>query len=393
MSAVGGIARDETVATVATLLCDRAGLRGDRALHSRLVRCIAAAAEAAGRDVEDYVASLPGDAGALQQLVDRVTVQESSFFRDAAQFDILAEEVLPSLEAGVIWSAACANGQEPWTLAMVLDEQGRTDCSVLATDISVAALARAAEGRYAERELRGLSPQRRDRYFRKSGTHYEIDPSLRRLVTFGRHNLVARDLPLEASRCRVVFCRNVLIYLTDEEIIRVLDRLAQALMPAGLLFLGYSESLWRLPSRFSLRRIRDTFVYEAGGSAPPVAAPRPASPPAPAIPSRAPDRAAPPVTSERLLEEAGTALVEGDLAAAVVAFRKAAYQHPEDATIALHLAFALDAVGDGAAAKPWFRRALEGIEADPAAHVLDGWSPAEVRRLVQRKLSPPAGGS
>ena len=367
-----------SVAKAAGVLQARAGFRPDPALRGRLARCLADAASAEGLAVDEYVAALSSNEEALQRLVDRVTIQESSFFRDDAQFAAFAEQVLPRLATGTIWSAGCANGQEPWSLAMALDEGGRTDCAILATDISLEAVARARRGWYAARELRGLSPERRERYFQPSERGYEVIPSLRRLVSFGHHNLATETPPITVGACTVAFCRNVLIYLTDDEITAVLDRLATALGPGGHLFLGYSESLWRLPSRFALRRMGETFVYEVAGRSDPQPtvsaprAPRAARPPRAPRPAR---EAAPTVSADEFLRHGQLAVEGRDLKAAVVAFRKAAYLRPEDAEIALHLAFALESLGELADARTWFRRALETMTAaGPSSSVLDGWS-------------------
>jgi len=391
------------VAKAADLLRERAGFRRDPALQGRLNRCLSDAADADGREINDYVDNLAADDHALQRLVDRVTIQESSFFRDEAQFIAFTSHLLPRLPATTLWSAGCANGQEPWSLAIALDENERTDCRILASDISTTALARARRGWYAERELRGLSPQRRERYFRPSDGGFEVVPSLRRLVNFEHHNLAADAAPVTAGACVVAFCRNVLIYLTDEEIKGVLDRVATAVGPGGHLFLGYSESLWRLPSRFALRRLGDTFVYQVASRTPvavaPPAKPAPApvarvvTPVRPPHPRRTPLEQAPLPDADHYLERGQTATAARDLQGAVVAFRKAAYLRPDDAGIALHLAFALESLGDVDGARPWFRRALETMSgADATVEVFEGWSTRELRSVLERKLTTMDGG-
>jgi chemotaxis protein methyltransferase CheR len=140
------------------------GLRPDPSLLNRLQRCLRDEAAARGDDLERYVARLAGDLDARQSLYDRLTVQETAFFRHPGQFQALAEHVLPAIDGpALIWSAACSNGQEPYSLAMVLDEQA-VPGSVIATDVSTQALRRTSEGSYRSRELGGLSPARRERY-------------------------------------------------------------------------------------------------------------------------------------------------------------------------------------------------------------------------------------
>ena len=401
---------DHTLARVAALLQARAGFRGDALLLGRLGRCLEEAAADAGRPAGAYIASLPLDDDALQRLVDRVTIQESQFFRDEDQFDTLARGVLPGLPSGVIWSAGCANGQEAWSLAITLLEQRRTDCSVLATDISTRALRRASEGRYQAQQLRGLSRERRDRWFVPGNDGFVIGPEARRLVRFAHHNLAAGPLPFPAGGCRVAFCRNVIIYFTDDDITALLDRVAAGLGPDGLLFLGYSESLSWLKSPFERLRLGNTFVYRVAGrqGAQPRAAqaqapararadrrgpaPRRSTSPAPArsTPSPATPAEPDPGRADPFLVEGQEAFAAGDAARAVAAFRKAVYLRPGDPTILLHLAFAFDAFGDPEAARRWFRLAHESITTSEGPRpALEGWSTDELTRLLERKLATP----
>jgi hypothetical protein len=184
-------------------------------------------------------------------------VQESGFFRHPDQFTALAREVLPSLEGPVVvWSAGCANGQEAYSLAMELAASGRPDWEVLATDISAAAVARTRAGRYSSAELAGLPPVQRH-WLRPSGDLWEVDPALRRRVRAEQANLTAR-FPAPQGRCQVVFCRNVLIYLTREVTESFLDRLSTWLTPGGLVFLGYSETMLAPTDRLRLDRLGDT---------------------------------------------------------------------------------------------------------------------------------------
>ena len=396
---------DQDVARVAALLRARAGFRHDPLLLGRLPRCLQDAARDAAQPVEAYLAALPGNDRALQQLVDRVTIQESRFFRDEGQFETLVRDVLPSMSAGLIWSAGCANGQEPWSLAITLLESGRTDCSILATDISTAALRRAEAGRYEPRELRGLSPARRDRWFVARDGGFEVGPGARRLVRFAHHNLAAEPVPFSPGQCRLVFCRNVIIYFPDDEITALLGRIAAGLGPGGLLFLGYSETLSWLRNPFERIRLGDSFVYRVGAGA--TGGPARTAPARPRTrtrtgPTRVAARPSPvPVTepdsrqgvsrqADPFLAEGQEALSTGDAARAVTAFRKAAYLRPADAAVSLHLAFALEAVGDTDAARRWFRLAHEAILAsDGTPLVLEGWSATELTRFLERKLNTP----
>src|SRR5215211_536546 len=135
-----------------------------------------------------------GDRAAMEDLLERITVQESSFFRHEPQFEVVAREAAGH-PGGVIWSAGCAGGEETWSLAMLLAERGLDGWSVLGTDVSRTAIERAQAGRYGERRLRGLSEERRQRFLRQAGGEFEVTDELRPRVRFAVHNLVSQPPP------------------------------------------------------------------------------------------------------------------------------------------------------------------------------------------------------
>jgi chemotaxis protein methyltransferase CheR len=396
---------ESALAAAAALLGRRVGLRLEPAVRGRLLRCLQDEAAARHQDPDSYVASLSSDAEALQALLDRVTVQETSFFRDPGQFDVLATEVLPTLASPVVvWSAGCANGQEPYSLAMTLAEAGLTDFLVVATDISTKALERTRLGRYAERELRGLSTARRERFLVPAGQEWEIVGDLRKRIRILQHNLVSDPPPFPVGRCQVVFCRNVLIYFRQPEVVAFLDRTARWLPPGGWLFLGYSESLWQVTDVFALVRLGESFVYRlpspASPSPPPVRpetsrrsqpAPAPApvrkrapaaSAPAPAVPERLPSVSA-------LMASGELAAAEGDLGRAIAAFRQAAYVDPDQPISHLHLGLVLEESGDVMAARRAYgaaRAALTRCDTAAVEAALEGYGVVELARLLDTKL-------
>ncbi len=217
---------------------ERIGLRMDGAARARTDRVVRDVARRAGCPVERFGRVLDEDPLRAQELIDSVTVQETGFFRHPQQFEALPA-YLRRVDGGVIWSAGCANGQEAWSLAMLLEEHGLANWTVLASDVSQRALARARAGVYSERELRGLSPIRRLRFI----TGDTVNPRLRDRVRFIHHNIALTGPPAEAYDCRVVFCRNVLIYLHRPAIEDFLAALRRR-MPQGALFmLGMGETL------------------------------------------------------------------------------------------------------------------------------------------------------
>ncbi len=252
-----------TLAAASAVLARRAGLRSEESMRSRLERCLDDAARRSATTVDAFVARLDSDPAALQSLVDHVTVQESAFFRDPAQFDALATGVLPTIgRPTTIWSAACANGQEPFSLAMLLDAQGDTTSTVIASDISMTALERTRAATYSGREIAGLDEEHRRRYLRRSGPDaWTVVDEIRDRVEVLRVNLASDAPPFDPGACPVIFCRNVMIYFGHEQIVRLLKRFEQWLAPDGVVFLGYSESLWQVTDRFELERMGSAFVY------------------------------------------------------------------------------------------------------------------------------------
>ena len=209
-----------------------------------------------------YLDHVEADAsgGELAMMVDLLTTNKTSFFREAAHFDYLSQEVIPQLaasgEAIRIWSAGCSTGEEPFTLAMLLHEvlprvESR-DVRILATDISARVLARAREARYPQVTIREIPPGMARSYLTPvnddGGVSYRIRDDVRRLVHFARLNLMA-SWPMR-RQFQVIFCRNVMIYFDRETQQRLVQRFWDALAPGGHLFVGHSESLTSLDHRF-----------------------------------------------------------------------------------------------------------------------------------------------
>jgi chemotaxis protein methyltransferase CheR len=185
------------------------------------------------------------------KVVDALLNQESFFYRDAAVFDSIAAAVdaLDALALGRrvrIWSAGCANGQEPLSLAMLFAEReeagGPPAPEIVATDVSEAALARARAGRYSQFEIqRGLPIRRMMRWFDQLADDWAAKPDLVRRIQFKRHNLVGDPPPI--GRFDVVLCRNVLLYLSSPHRTQVFERMAEVIRPGGLLVLGAGETV------------------------------------------------------------------------------------------------------------------------------------------------------
>jgi chemotaxis protein methyltransferase CheR len=297
----------ELVLDLAALLKERVGLHIRADGHAALRIALLARLEelgAAAPDAADYLTLLrsPGGDEELRRLLPLVTVGKTSFFRDDRQFEAL-RAILPGLVARAksggrkvaIWSAGCATGEEPYSIAITAAEAGAgpDDVEILATDVNPEAVAFAARGAYEARRLRDVPAELLARFFDKDGEKYVVRAALRRLITAIRpHNLVSSIFPRsgDGAGWDVVFCRNVIIYFDTPTTQQVLTQFHTTLAPGGYLFLGYSESLFRLFEGFELTEVEGAFLYRrpessrgAGGPTPasgrPHLVPMPAAPP------------------------------------------------------------------------------------------------------------------
>ena len=226
------------------------------------------ALEAGFESLLDYYYFLrydPASADELAALVDALVVNETYFFREVAQLEVLVRDmILPAVRAGRrprVWFAACATGEEPLTVAMLLAEQGAlANVDLVASDIGTRVLARARAGVYGERALRALPASAR-RWFQSSGSQHVVSPDLRTAVSFHRVNLVKPEDVRALGAFDAVVCRNVLIYFDDPTTRTVVDHLAAALVPGGRLLIGCSESLLRLGTALRCEELGGAFFY------------------------------------------------------------------------------------------------------------------------------------
>lgn len=191
----------------------------------------------------------PGGKAELQVAVDSLTTNETHFFREPKHFDFLRQQVIPARKAGRglrIWSAACSSGEEPYSIAMMLDESlGKEPWEVVASDISTHVLEKARQGLYPAERIPEIPKPYLSRYCLKGvGEHHGtmlIEPSLRDRVRFIPHNLL--ETPAKLGEFDVIFLRNVMIYFDQETKRQVVSRLLPLLRPGGYFLVGHSESL------------------------------------------------------------------------------------------------------------------------------------------------------
>ncbi len=203
--------------------------------------------------LEEYRDRITTEPALLDDLVSELTIGETYFFRESAQFEFLRREVLPALrQRGPghpirVWSAGCASGEEAYSLAILLEEEGLAgQAHVLATDISRSSLARARQAVYSSWSLRdnsGLTGLAR-RYLRQHGKRFHLAETIRQRVVFQCHNLVLDACPSFAGGAwgmDLILCRNVLIYFAAEATALVARRLFEALAPTGWLITASSD--------------------------------------------------------------------------------------------------------------------------------------------------------
>jgi chemotaxis protein methyltransferase CheR len=210
----------------------------------------------------------------FQEMFNKITINETSFFRNEPQLDVFERTILPKLiEARAatkrlrFWSAACSSGEEPFTLAMQLHRSMGIrlqdwKIEILGTDISEKALEVATSGKYTDYSLRSTNQLIKQRYFTQQGLYYTIDPAIRSMVHFELLNLKDRLGAKRFGKFDVIFCRNVMIYFDDAMRAQVVNMFADQLNDDGSLFIGHSETLRGLDTPFVQIPIPQGFCYQ-----------------------------------------------------------------------------------------------------------------------------------
>jgi chemotaxis protein methyltransferase CheR len=235
-------------------------------LENRLKERIRASA---ATTVEDYFESIEANGEELKSLLDSVTTNLTRFFRNTAHVQTFEYYVVPELVRAKrstgsrtirVWSAGCSTGEEPYTFAMVLREiipPGFT-AEIVASDLSLKSLMTGQEGFYPDNRVGDVPEKYLSRYFERKSTGYRIKDEIRRMVRFDYHNLKhdsgLRDID-------VVICRNVLIYFDEASQKATIDRFWNALAPTSFLFIGHSESLFGMKTRFEFVKTDWACIY------------------------------------------------------------------------------------------------------------------------------------
>lgn len=196
----------------------------------------------------------------IVQMLDAISTNVTSFFRESKHFDVLSELLHKWSGSGQknfkFWSAACSSGEEPYSMAMVINDalgSFNSDYKILATDISTRVLEKSQQGIYDKEKLQQIPPKYRERFFERHSengtTHYIVKDALKKIISFRRINLSTTPFPMKGP-FDVVFCRNVMIYFDNIVRKNLLDEVHRLLKPGGYLMVGHAESLTGMMSTF-----------------------------------------------------------------------------------------------------------------------------------------------
>lgn len=214
----------------------------------------------------------PRSEAEFDQIYDLVTTNETYFFREPAQLQAFTDEIVPdvlsrkTVKKVRIWSAGCSSGEEPYSLAILLQEAGwyeHAAFEIFASDINQQVLAKARKGAYRESAFRATNPVLREKYFLRGddGT-WRVRDEVRNRISFGRLNLYDEARVSLLGHLDVVFCRNVIIYFDDASKKVVVSNFYNRLVDGGYLLLGHSESLISLSTQFKLKHLKNDMVYQ-----------------------------------------------------------------------------------------------------------------------------------
>lgn len=226
---------------------------------------------------DEYIAFLtmgPYQQDEFQEMFNRITINETSFFRNEPQLDVFEKQILPKLmeaRKGTkrlrIWSAACSSGEEPYTLAIQVHRTLGVRLpdwriEILGTDISEKVLEVANAGKYTNYSTRSIPPLVQQRYFKQDGQYYILDPVVKSMVKFETMNLKDKLAARRHGTWDVIFCRNVMIYFDDAMKSGVLKTFHEQLADDGTLFIGHSETIRGLNVPFNPMNIAQGFCYD-----------------------------------------------------------------------------------------------------------------------------------
>lgn len=218
--------------------------------------------KAGAENLKEYSKMLEEDKEVRDIFLDYITINVTEFYRNRDIFEdferLFMEEVVANYDSYKLWSAACSNGSEPYTLSMILDKNNILNKSkIIATDIDDNILDKAKKGLYNEEYLKNLTEDEKNNYFDKKDDKFLIKNKFKRKIEFKKHDLI---LDSYERGLNAIVCRNVTIYFKDETKDDIYRRMSEALLPKGLLFTGATEFIYN-PEKLGLRKLQ-TFIYQ-----------------------------------------------------------------------------------------------------------------------------------
>lgn len=239
----------------------------------RLERRILALAMDSFNEYYYYLKYNPDNHEEYRKLMDAITIKETYFFREVDQMKTLVNEIIPAIrrekpfETIKIWSAGCATGEEPYTIAMLCIEKGyhlgNARVEIFANDISQEAIQKAKQGVYKQTSFRSTDPAYLQRFFTANddGTH-RVRDEVKELLNFFCINLLEKNRLTFLPIFDIIFCRNLIIYFDDESKRKVIESFYHKLYPKRYLFLGHSESLINFTHLFKLQHYQHSLLYQ-----------------------------------------------------------------------------------------------------------------------------------
>lgn len=220
-------------------------------------------------DVGEYHSFIKKDKEELKTLLDTVTTNLTRFFRNTLHFQTLENYVIPDLiqhkkkngnKSIRVWSAGCSTGEEPYSIAMVLKDKVPPDfrAEVVASDLSLKSLMTAKEGFYPENKVNGVPEKYLKRFFEPKNDGYQVKDEIKKMASFDYHNL---KFDSGRTNLDIIFCRNVIIYFDEAAQKSVIDKFYNALNNHSYLFIGHSESLFGMDTKFEFHKTDWAVVY------------------------------------------------------------------------------------------------------------------------------------
>jgi chemotaxis protein methyltransferase CheR len=217
-----------------------------------------------------YYSTICADKEELKGFLDSITTNLTRFFRNQAHFDALEKYVIPEIMNKIrkgnpgtikIWSAGCSTGEEPYTIAMLLNEilPPTWKFEILASDISLKCLMTATEGFYSDSRIAGIPDNYLAKYFDKVDGGYKVHPNIQSKIKFDYHNLKNDSMQRNLD---IVFCRNVIIYFDEVAQAAVINRFWDSMASKSFLFIGHSESLFGMDTKFEFLKTEWATLYQ-----------------------------------------------------------------------------------------------------------------------------------